>query len=72
MLLSVQLYGRIRDVLVTPEFVFLKINIIQIGNGLALCLIIGVSDCPKLHLLIKEPDETLCEYPKYPSHVVIV
>lgn len=65
-----QVYGRIRDILVTPEFIFPKINITMLfryATGLALYLIIGVSNIPKLHLLIKESDEILSKYSKYPS-----
>lgn len=65
-----QVYGRIRDILVTPEFIFPKINIIMLfryATSLSLYLIIGVSNIPKLHLLIKESDEILSKYSKYPS-----
>lgn len=61
-----QVYGRIRGVLVIPELIFPKINTILLfreTTGLALCFIIGVSSCPKLRLLIKEPDDIYLNIP---------
>lgn len=67
-----QVCDGIKDIPVTPELLIFppKINITVLSRqttALASCFIIRISNCLKLCSLIKQPDEILSKYSKYPS-----